>query len=871
MLTITTDDKSVKFLDAIGVKVGFSKNKISYRIANGKVYFHVLNNVTAKYEQRFTDGIILNGVVLTPDNAEAELDDIFSLAGGGAGTDDHTQLTNRDAADQHPIGAITGLQNSLDALTTMQGNWLGEDFATYADLVAYDSGLTAKPADKTWTFVHADENPAGGNGAQACYAWLTPDGGTEPELSFRYKILVPTTETDPVFTTWKDNLYYGPAKVYYVDGGIASEAGATGDRLRPYKRFSTLLAAHGTETGVVVFLKNCDDQNINLTDKTRWTVCGGLATKDAARSNIGYLAFAGTSNSCYAIGLVLNSSLTVSGTAQNNYLRYCTVKGATSLSCAGYICIELSSLESSVSVNNASTRLDLLNSQMEDAAVLKIIDGNAVITSCRNVSLNVSGGIVQILGSTNLAPATGGTYSIISTGGTVIVGDAVSVKADGTLAPVSLVGVAYNLGKMLFDLENSYLGGIELDAVLTARQIKTKLKDNDGSTDLPPVGYSRLDSIIQYFRDNLKALFSYFTNGKANDAAQADKLTTARTISLSGDATGSVSFDGSADADIPVILNSLGLVKNGVVRISGNGGDYASTVGPYQARRYFKLADIQYQTQGWDSKLLFDIFYTQASNGAGSGEVSDKVVLQLEFADNTFNIIQRTNGVNGNGIVIIHDSARQIFEVYGCASPGVVDSNRLYIDVRNMFFYIVNNDDNNAPAINFFANQGSYSNNTGLTQIEFNALPKTSMKWLWDNLFNELLPSQVQVGDNVSAFDFLAEPDPTVIITSVYTMFSMNSNALRLAEVSQDWLEGNGNLAAGALGVFDYSGTFTPIWTYNNGWQDSFEFEYLNDGNSHTVRWNTDIKRIGLTVPEPVTSNNTGDGYDDGLFIVEMA
>ena len=34
--------------------------------------------------------------------------------GGGGGTSDHSQLTNRDVADQHPITAITGLQTALD-------------------------------------------------------------------------------------------------------------------------------------------------------------------------------------------------------------------------------------------------------------------------------------------------------------------------------------------------------------------------------------------------------------------------------------------------------------------------------------------------------------------------------------------------------------------------------------------------------------------------------------------------------------------------------------------------------------------------------------------------------------------------------------
>lgn len=36
--------------------------------------------------------------------------------GGGGGTNDHTKLLNRDADDQHPIKAITGLQSKLDTI-----------------------------------------------------------------------------------------------------------------------------------------------------------------------------------------------------------------------------------------------------------------------------------------------------------------------------------------------------------------------------------------------------------------------------------------------------------------------------------------------------------------------------------------------------------------------------------------------------------------------------------------------------------------------------------------------------------------------------------------------------------------------------------
>lgn len=38
--------------------------------------------------------------------------------GGGGGTSDHSQLTNRDAANQHPMSAITGLENALDGKGT---------------------------------------------------------------------------------------------------------------------------------------------------------------------------------------------------------------------------------------------------------------------------------------------------------------------------------------------------------------------------------------------------------------------------------------------------------------------------------------------------------------------------------------------------------------------------------------------------------------------------------------------------------------------------------------------------------------------------------------------------------------------------------
>ena len=54
--------------------------------------------------------------VATPaaDNDAATKKYVDEHAGSGGGTSDHSQLTNRDAANQHPITAITGLQTALD-------------------------------------------------------------------------------------------------------------------------------------------------------------------------------------------------------------------------------------------------------------------------------------------------------------------------------------------------------------------------------------------------------------------------------------------------------------------------------------------------------------------------------------------------------------------------------------------------------------------------------------------------------------------------------------------------------------------------------------------------------------------------------------
>lgn len=60
---------------------------------------------------------------------------------GGTGTSDHTQLTNRDAADQHPVSSITGLQSALN------GKLAETDFQTF-------TWEQATPSN-TWNITHS--------------------------------------------------------------------------------------------------------------------------------------------------------------------------------------------------------------------------------------------------------------------------------------------------------------------------------------------------------------------------------------------------------------------------------------------------------------------------------------------------------------------------------------------------------------------------------------------------------------------------------------------------------------------------------------------------------------------------------------------
>ena len=64
-------------------------------------------------------------------------EDVQMTIQGGGGTSDHSQLTNRDAANQHPITAITGLQTALDGKADAADIPSLEGYATEAYVQSY--------------------------------------------------------------------------------------------------------------------------------------------------------------------------------------------------------------------------------------------------------------------------------------------------------------------------------------------------------------------------------------------------------------------------------------------------------------------------------------------------------------------------------------------------------------------------------------------------------------------------------------------------------------------------------------------------------------------------------------------------------------
>jgi hypothetical protein len=92
--------------------------------------------------------------------------------------------------------AHADIREQVNGLATQQGNWLGQNFPTYADLEAFEqnrpAGFETIP-DKTWTRVYDDENHAD---ALTVYAWFNNTLAYQYTMAFDQR----NFETDPIQT-----------------------------------------------------------------------------------------------------------------------------------------------------------------------------------------------------------------------------------------------------------------------------------------------------------------------------------------------------------------------------------------------------------------------------------------------------------------------------------------------------------------------------------------------------------------------------------------------------------------------------------------------------------------------------------------------
>ena len=151
--------------------------------------------------------------------SDADLD-VEWADGGGSGTSDHAKLSNRDAADQHPISAITGLQKELDGKQPA-GNYLTADSLQAATDAALEQAKESGEFDG-----------APGADGKSAYQYAQDGGYTGTEAEFAEKLAqeLPTTLPNPnalTFTGAVTGSYDGSAAVTVDIPAAGGGAGLT--------------------------------------------------------------------------------------------------------------------------------------------------------------------------------------------------------------------------------------------------------------------------------------------------------------------------------------------------------------------------------------------------------------------------------------------------------------------------------------------------------------------------------------------------------------------------------------------------------------------------------------------------------------------
>lgn len=213
-------------------------------------------------------------------------------SGGGGGTTDHTQLINRDAANQHPMSAITGLS------TALAGKQPAGNYVTNTQLNgAVDDALAAAKASGEFDGAQGPAGPAGDTGPQGP-AGFSPSASVE-QTSTGATITI--TDKDGTTTATVNNGTPGGSvaweQLYSGDAGL--EAAETVINLT--KQYSRIV---GFVSGLVdsqdTFYIKLDDKTI-ITSQTWWDNSGErIMMFDLTNVGFGWLAYANDGGCTYS-------------------------------------------------------------------------------------------------------------------------------------------------------------------------------------------------------------------------------------------------------------------------------------------------------------------------------------------------------------------------------------------------------------------------------------------------------------------------------------------------------------------------------------------------------------------------------------------
>jgi hypothetical protein len=406
------------------------------------------------------------------------------------------------------------------------------------------------------------------------------DGSSSESIALGGSLVIAGTsnEVEVSYDTATDTFTVGLPSTITVDvNGNASTASAL--------ETSRTIALTGDVTGSVGF-----DGSSNVSIST--TLAGGTA-----------LTFSDGSNS---EALALGSTLTVQGTSNEVEVAYSTANDAFTIGLPSTITADLSGNASSADALSTSRTIALtgdvtgsgsfdgssnlsISTTLAGGTALTFSDGTNSEALALGSTLTVQGTAneVEVAYSTAGDSFTVGLPDDVTIAGDLTVTGTINATIEGTADQANSLSTARTIslggdlgGSVSFDgsadvsltatiqtgsVENSMLAndhiGLKLGGVAQENIALGDDLDFVSGTDID-VTYNSTSNALTF------ALEAEIASDTTGNAATASALETARTLSVSGDASGSVSFDGSADADIALTI-AAGAVDNAMLANDG--------------------------------------------------------------------------------------------------------------------------------------------------------------------------------------------------------------------------------------------------------------------------------------------------------------